>query len=266
MDMARRHGLTEWKEEIEVRNHVVPRVRSALKNLFLEKLDATTGEIPTWLCGEFHQDWAAALAKGLVPNIGYNGKFFVRAYDRNGATQEKQGDGATPTPVTALKRPRFPLMDFSELVPTDDEPYLVEDLIPRHGLVVIWGRMKSFKSTWTLDVFLHVARGRPYRGLRVQQGRVVYCVFEGSHGYRNRIEALRRHYEIPPDGSRASASDADEHQPHQRAENANRGNQAAAQRARHRRHADCHCARYAQSESHRQREQGREHVELHQGG
>jgi AAA domain/Bifunctional DNA primase/polymerase, N-terminal len=207
MDMARRHGLAEWKEEIEVRDHVVPRVRSALKNLFLEKYDAATGEIPTWLCGEFHQDWANALAKGLVPNIGYNGKFFVRAYDRNGTTRNNGHDDTPPTipethseaSATALRRPRFPLLDFGELVPTDDEPYLVEDLIPRHGLVVIWGRMKSFKSTWTLDVFLHVARGHRYRGLKVQQGRVIYCVFEGSHGYRNRIEALRRHYEIPPD-------------------------------------------------------------------
>jgi hypothetical protein len=78
-------------------------------------------------------------------------------------------------------------------------PYLIEDLFPRRGLVVIWGRVKTLKSTWVLDAFLHVARGRPYRGLRVQQGRIVYCVFEGSHGYRNRIEALRRHYEIPSD-------------------------------------------------------------------
>jgi hypothetical protein len=188
----------------------VPRVQAALKNLFMKQYDPATGEIPTWLCGEFHQPWAAALAKGLVPNIGYNGQFFVRAYDRNRnghdkgeaevidiSTRRSRHDEAPAEPTPS--RRRFPLMDFSELVPTDDEPYLVEELLPRHGLVLIWGKMKTFKSTWTLDLFLHVARGQPYRGLKVQQGRIIYCVFEGSHGYRNRIEALRRHYRIPAD-------------------------------------------------------------------
>jgi hypothetical protein len=33
----------------------------------------------------------------------------------------------------------------------------------------------------------------------VQQGTVVYCAFEGAHGYKKRIEAIRRHYELEED-------------------------------------------------------------------
>ena len=38
--------------------------------------------------------------------------------------------------------------------------------------------------------------GWEYRGRYVRQGTVVYCAFEGAHGYKKRFEALRRHYNI----------------------------------------------------------------------
>jgi AAA domain len=43
---------------------------------------------------------------------------------------------------------------------------------------------------------LHVSLGRSYRDYAVRQGVVVYCAFEGGHGYKGRIEALRRYYKI----------------------------------------------------------------------
>jgi hypothetical protein len=49
---------------------------------------------------------------------------------------------------------------------------------------------------------LHVALGWEYRERAVQQGTVIYCAFEGAHGYRKRCEAFRRHHcltdEDPP--------------------------------------------------------------------
>ena len=42
----------------------------------------------------------------------------------------------------------------------------------------------------------HIAKGWEYRDRSVQQGAVVYCAFEGAHGYKKRIEAIRRHYEL----------------------------------------------------------------------
>src|SRR5262245_6271848 len=48
---------------------------------------------------------------------------------------------------------------------------------------------------------LHVAMGWEYRDRRVRQGTVVYCAFEGGHGYKKRIEAQRRHYKISDDAN-----------------------------------------------------------------
>src|SRR5262249_35700310 len=46
---------------------------------------------------------------------------------------------------------------------------------------------------------LHVTLGWRYHDRDVRQGSVIYCAFEGAHGYKGRIEALRRHYEIADD-------------------------------------------------------------------
>jgi hypothetical protein len=199
MAMARRHRLTDWGEEAETKNYVRPRVKSALKNLFMEKYDPTSGEIPPWLCPEWHEQWVAALARGEAPNIGCNANgFFIRAYDRNGKANGSEPAAAAPplVPQEAGPRRRFPLIGFNELIPGDDPPFLVEDFLPRRGIALVWGKFKTLKSTFVLDLMLHVERGWKYRGLAVEQGTIIYAVFEGSHGYRTRVEALRRHYEI----------------------------------------------------------------------
>ena len=65
--------------------------------------------------------------------------------------------------------------------------------------MLVWGKQKTFKSFWLLDLFVHVAMGWPYRDHAVRQGPVIYCAFEGGHGYKGRIEAIRRHYAINDD-------------------------------------------------------------------
>ena len=60
------------------------------------------------------------------------------------------------------------------------------------------GTAKSGKSFWTLDLAMHVALGREYRGKRVHQGSVVYCCFEGQSGISARIEAFRQRF-LPED-------------------------------------------------------------------
>jgi hypothetical protein len=70
--------------------------------------------------------------------------------------------------------------------------YRVKRFMPREGLVVVWGPPKCGKSFFVSDVALHVALGWPYRGRRVQQGRVVYVCLEGEIGFSARIEAFRQ--------------------------------------------------------------------------
>jgi hypothetical protein len=102
-------------------------------------------------------------------------------------------------PVGEPQQPRgyrFKLVAFNDMKPGLEQLYLVDELIPIAGLVDIWGKPKCFKSFWTLDLMFHVAMGWEYRDRSVQQGAVVYCAFEGAHGYKKRIEAIRRHYEL----------------------------------------------------------------------
>src|SRR5262249_34079023 len=73
------------------------------------------------------------------------------------------------------------------------------ELMPSTGLVLVWGKQKTFKSFWLLDLFVHVSMGWTYREHTVRQGAVIYCAFEGGHGYKARIEAIRRHYNIADD-------------------------------------------------------------------
>jgi len=94
---------------------------------------------------------------------------------------------------------RFRLIKFQDMRPGLEPVYLVDELMPSAGLVLVWGRQKTFKSFWLLDLFVHVAMGWPYRDHTVRQGPVIYCAFEGGHGYKGRIEAIRRHYGISDD-------------------------------------------------------------------
>src|SRR5262249_27648111 len=99
--------------------------------------------------------------------------------------------GADREGVTKVIEPRFRLIPFDRLKPSPDPAYLIKGLIPRTGLVVVWGPPKCGKSFWATDAVLHVALGWPYRGRKVTQGPVVYCAFEGQDGYGKRAEAFR---------------------------------------------------------------------------
>lgn len=96
-------------------------------------------------------------------------------------------------------RPRLGLIRFGDIKPGTEPPYLVKGLIPREGITVAWGEPKSGKSFQTYDLVMAIARGIDYRSRRVQQGPVVYCAAEGATGFRNRVEAYRRHHNIKDD-------------------------------------------------------------------
>ena len=99
--------------------------------------------------------------------------------------------------------PRIKLIPFDEIKLGTERRYLVKGLIPRVGLCVAWGPPKCGKSFWAFDLAMHVALGWPYRGRRVQGGTVVYCAFEGAHGFGARIEAFRQKF-LPDDADPVS--------------------------------------------------------------
>jgi KaiC/GvpD/RAD55 family RecA-like ATPase len=71
-------------------------------------------------------------------------------------------------------------------------PCIVEGLIPREGLTLVWGPPKCGKTFWCFDLVAHIALGRSYCGREVEQGPVVYIACEGEHGVRTRAVAFRQ--------------------------------------------------------------------------
>jgi hypothetical protein len=112
--------------------------------------------------------------------------------------QEQDACAASRDAQEPAQKYRFKLISFDDMRPGADQPYVIDELIPAKGIVVVWGPPKCLKSFMVLDMMLHVAKGWEYHDRAVQQGAVVYCAFEGGHGYKKRIEALRRHYELEP--------------------------------------------------------------------
>jgi hypothetical protein len=83
-------------------------------------------------------------------------------------------------------------------ITVDVEPaYIVEGIIPAGpSFGIIPAPPKSLKSFFLIDIFLHVAIGKPYADRHVQQGVVVYITSEGIRGVRRRLVAMRRYHGV----------------------------------------------------------------------
>ena len=97
-------------------------------------------------------------------------------------------------PLSGEGRSRHVLVPFKQIQLAITARYSVKGLIPREGLIVVWGPPKCGKSFWTFDLVMHVALGWEYRDRRVRQGPVVYVACEGQQGFRARIEAFRQRH------------------------------------------------------------------------
>jgi len=98
-----------------------------------------------------------------------------------------EGEGST-------ERPRFILVPFKNLTPRNIRRFLIKNVFPRVGLILVWGPPKCGKSFWTFNAVMHIAMGWEYRGRRIHQGPVVYCAFEGAEGFKARAEAFRQQH------------------------------------------------------------------------
>src|SRR5262249_35543821 len=68
------------------------------------------------------------------------------------------------------QRYHFQLVRFGQVKLDNRRRYVVKNLIPHGGLIVVWGPPKCGKSFWVSDLALHVALGWEYRGRRVEAG------------------------------------------------------------------------------------------------
>jgi hypothetical protein len=92
--------------------------------------------------------------------------------------------------------PRFKLVPFADIKLATSSPWLVKGLIPREGLVVVWGPPKCGKSFFVFDLLMHVALGWDYRGRKVTQAPVVYVACEGERGLGARVAAFKQKHGV----------------------------------------------------------------------
>jgi hypothetical protein len=78
------------------------------------------------------------------------------------------------------RRGRFRFLRAADLMREQRVGWRVLDVIPRRGLVVMWGAPGSGKSFAAFDIGAAIARGNKYRGKRVKKGLVLIIAAEGD--------------------------------------------------------------------------------------
>lgn len=97
---------------------------------------------------------------------------------------------AQPAPASML-----PFFWFNDAEPCLEANDFVEGLLTSGSMSVVYGPSNCGKTFFIVDLALHVAWGRSWRGREVDRGAIVYLSLEGAQGIRNRLAAFRRHYQ-----------------------------------------------------------------------
>jgi hypothetical protein len=84
----------------------------------------------------------------------------------------------------------YTLLD--EIKPCLERDDIVRDLIPRRAFGEVHSDSAVGKTAILIDLGLHVADGREYRGRRVDRQPVVFIAFEGHGGIDNRVYAAKQ--------------------------------------------------------------------------
>jgi AAA domain len=169
----------------------------AIRRMCTDFINDEHPELYSLLPDNLRDRWVAELNEGKRPQVIFSkGPIGWHVRDMRPRQNDFRSAKAAGEGAGGERKYRFKLVSFADLKPGPEPLYLVDELIPVAGLVDVWGKAKCYKSFWCLDLMLHVAMGWEYRDRYVRQGAVVYCAFEGAHGYKKRVEALRRHYQI----------------------------------------------------------------------
>ena len=99
-------------------------------------------------------------------------------------------------PYRARSLPILYADQIGDAVDLDD---FVEGLLLAKCLALVYGAPKAGKTFWTLDLAMHVATGRRWRGREVDRGAVLYLALEGTAGIRNRVTAWLKHHDASDD-------------------------------------------------------------------
>jgi hypothetical protein len=74
---------------------------------------------------------------------------------------------------------------------------LVDEVLPREGLSVLYGTSTAGKTFFAVDLSCHIGAGMEWRGRKVHPGIVLYVAAENPRSIETRIYAWMRHHEVP---------------------------------------------------------------------
>lgn len=83
----------------------------------------------------------------------------------------------------------FPLLTLQDLAARKPPHWLIEEVMPGHGLSCLYGKPNTGKSFLEVEWALSIAAGESWRGHRVEEGRVIYFAGEGVDTFDHRIQA-----------------------------------------------------------------------------
>lgn len=106
--------------------------------------------------------------------------------------------GSRPSGYTLTAEGPLRLLSTLELLNMPAPTWLIESIMPSGGLVGLYGAPGSGKSFVSIDIALSVATGRPWQGLAVQQGYVIYIGAEGGTGIGKRVLAWLATHKVEP--------------------------------------------------------------------
>lgn len=92
---------------------------------------------------------------------------------------------------------RFKFVQAAEFSNSKPPSWIIKHVLPQAELAVMYGASGSGKSFMALDMVGAIARGIPWHGHTVKQGRVAYIAAEGATGCKNRMRAYAQANGIP---------------------------------------------------------------------
>lgn len=98
---------------------------------------------------------------------------------------------------------KFEFVSFTEAADgamVDKARPLIKGLLDHGAMTVLYGPSNVGKTFVAMDMAYHVATGRPYAGMKVERGTVIYVAAEGGRGARQRLRAMRDKFGVEADG------------------------------------------------------------------
>ena len=91
---------------------------------------------------------------------------------------------------------KFEVIQVNAFAAGPQPEWIIKAVIPAATIGVCFAESGGGKSFAVFDMGMSVARGVPWNGQRVRQGRVVYVAAEGADGVRKRAQAYAQHHGV----------------------------------------------------------------------